>query len=234
MTPTTRRLVRLRFNLLVFVASLASALAQAPADFEKSIRAAMAPSIARQRASVEKQAASVARPKSPAGAQSFFTLPVVSGSAGTADCEPLPSEELDPVVDRAAQKEGVSSDLVHAVIEKESSARPCAVSSAGAVGLMQLMPATADEMEVQDPFDPEQNVEAGTRLLRLLLNRYDDNLPLALGAYNAGVRRVDEEGGVPQIPETLKYVAEIVRELSLQDKKKPAAPSQLGILDAIR
>lgn len=209
------------------MAALPTAWAQDPANFETSVRAAMASSIDKQRSSVEKQAASVARPSGAAGARSFFVLPLSSDNMPFVNCEPLAEEQLDPVIDRAALKEGVDSDLVHAVIEKESGARPCAVSSKGALGLMQLMPATADEMEVEDPFDVEQNVEAGTKLLRSLLDKYDNNLPLVLGAYNAGPGRVDEAGGVPQIPETLKYVADIVRKLSRQGEKKIAKQSEL-------
>jgi soluble lytic murein transglycosylase-like protein len=222
MIPTIPRLAQSLFNLTVFSAGLAPAWAQVPANFETSVRAAMAPAIAGQRSSVEKQAASLVRPNMPGGARPFFLPLIASDSISVVDCEPLPPEELDPVVEHAAQKEGVSSDLVHAVIEKESDGRPCAVSSSGAVGLMQLMPATADEMEVQDPFDAQQNVEAGTKLLKFLLNKYDDNLPLVLGAYNAGAGRVDEQGGIPQIPETLKYVADIIGKLSRQDEKKTA------------
>src|ERR1700680_728551 len=220
MIPTTRRLAQSLFSLTVLMAWLVPVWAQVSANFETSVRAAMAPSIASQRASVEKQAASVARPNMPAGERSFFVLLIASDSMPAVDCEPLPPKKLNPVIDSAAQKESVSNDLVHAVIEEESGARPCAVSSSGALGLMQLMPATADEMNVHDPFDAEQNVEAGTKLLKFLLNKYDDNLPLALGAYNAGAGRVDEEGGVPHISETLKYVADIVRKLSRQDEKK--------------
>jgi len=220
MIPTIRRLAQSLFSLTVFMAWLPPAVAQAPANFEASVRAAMAPSIAKQRSSVEKQAASVGQPNRAGNVRPFFGLPIASDGTPVVDCEPVPPEELDPVVEHAAQKEGVSSDLVHAVIEQESGARPCAVSSRGALGLMQLMPTTAEEMDVQDPFDPEQNVEAGTKLLKFLMNKYDDNLPLVLGAYNAGPGRVDEEAGVPQIPETLKYVADIVRKLNRQDEKK--------------
>jgi soluble lytic murein transglycosylase-like protein len=220
MIPTMPQLAQSLFSLTVVVVWLAPASAQVNTNFETSVRAAMAPSIASQRSSVEKQAASLVRPKLPAGARQFFVLPIATDNTAVVDCEPMPKEELDSMVDRAAQTEGVGSDLVHAVVEEESGARPCAVSPSGAVGLMQLMPSTADDMQVENPFDPEQNVEAGTKLLKFLLNKYDDNLPLALGAYNAGASRVDEEGDVPQIPETLKYVADIVRKLSRQDEKK--------------
>jgi soluble lytic murein transglycosylase-like protein len=133
----------------------------------------------------------------------------------------MPTDELNGLVDNAAQKEGVSADLIHAVIEEESAAKPCAISYSGAQGLMQLMPATADQLEVRDPFDPRQNIDAGTKLLKLLLNRYDNDIGLTLGAYNAGPSRVDQEGGIPQIPETLNYVSDILKKLHLLDEKKP-------------
>ena len=218
MIPTMPQLAQSLFNLTVVAAWLAPASAQVNGNFETSVSAAMAPSIASQRSSVEKQAASLVRPKMPAGARQFFVLPIAPDSPAVLDCEPMPKDELDPVVDHAA--EGVSSDLAYTVVEKESGAWPCALSSSGAVGSMQSIPSTADDMQVEDPFDPEQNVEAGTKLFKLLLNKYDDKLPLALGAYNAGAVRVDEEDGVSQIPETLKYVADIVRKLSRQDEKK--------------
>jgi len=91
---------------------------------------------------------------------------------------------------------------------------------------MQLMPATAEQFNVQDPLDPKQNVEAGAQLLKLLLGRYDNNLTLALSAYNAGSGRVDQEGGIPPIPETLNYVADILRKLRpTEDKPTGTAPS---------
>jgi soluble lytic murein transglycosylase-like protein len=91
---------------------------------------------------------------------------------------------------------------------------------------MQLMPAAAEEFNVQDPFDPKQNVEAGAQLLKLLLGKYDNNLTLALSAYNAGSGRVDQEGGIPPIPETLNYVADILRKLRpTEDKPTGPAPS---------
>jgi soluble lytic murein transglycosylase-like protein len=91
---------------------------------------------------------------------------------------------------------------------------------------MQLMPATAEQFNVQDPFDPKQNVEAGAKLLKLLLGKYDNDLTLTLSAYNAGSGRVDQEGGIPPIPETLNYVADILRKLRpTEDKPVEPAPA---------
>ena len=81
---------------------------------------------------------------------------------------------------------------------------------------MQLMPATADQFGVSDPFDPKQNVEAGTKLLKQLLAKYGGDVSLTLSAYNAGSGRVDRDGGVPQIPETQKYVTDILGKLDKQ------------------
>lgn len=130
-----------------------------------------------------------------------------------APCEPMPAGEISPLIRDASAREGVPEVLVRAVIERESAFRPCAVSSKGAQGLMQLMPGTALELGVRDPFDARQNVDAGTRLLKRLLERYQGDVELALGAYNAGPGRVDREGGVPAIPETRNYILEILKKL---------------------
>jgi soluble lytic murein transglycosylase-like protein len=195
-------------------------------DFEASVKAAMAPSIARQRAAIQKQAASVVPPVSRSTGSSFFTIPFPPLQMGAADCDPLPADQLDPLIDAAAQKMGVDPQLVRTVIDKESAGRPCALSAKGAEGLMQLMPATADEFDVDDPFDPRQNVEAGTKLLKSLLERYKNDPALALGAYNAGPARVDQEGGVPPIPETVDYVTAILDKLrSLEGKTESTTPT---------
>ena len=206
---------------------IASACAQTPANFEDRLRAAMAPSLAQQRASVRTQAAAAAKTAvANRAATSFFTEPPPIGLGLLAECDPLPAEQLNGIITGAAQKEGVSFDLIKAVLEEESDARPCAISFRGAEGLMQLMPATAEQFDVQDPFDPKQNIEAGAKLLKLLLARYDNNLTLALSAYNAGSGRVDQEGGIPPIPETLNYVADILRKLRpAEDKPAGSAPS---------
>jgi soluble lytic murein transglycosylase-like protein len=131
----------------------------------------------------------------------------------TAACDPIAVPLLDPIVKKASQDHGVESALLRAVIEQESAFRPCAVSPKGAQGLMQLMPATAAEFQVTDPFDPEQSVQAGTRLLKQLLEKYKGNLSLVLSAYNAGPARVDKDGGIPDVPETQEYVRRILAKL---------------------
>jgi len=128
-------------------------------------------------------------------------------------CEPLAPEAWLPLVRQAAVREGLAVELLTAVIQQESAFLPCVVSSKGAMGLMQLMPATAEMLGVKDPFDPRENVDAGARFLKELLVRYGGNLALALSAYNAGPRRVDAAGGVPPIPETQDYVKDILEKL---------------------
>lgn len=206
---------------LLFVGAVLGA--QSPTDFEASVKAAMAPSIARQRAAVERQEAAVTRRVPQSARSSFFTTPFSPAVEDAVDCDPLPSGQLDSLIEDAAQKTGVEAQLVRAVIDKESSDRPCALSPMGAEGLMQLMPATAEELEVDDPFDPKQNVEAGAKLLKSLLERYKNDPALALSAYNAGPSRVDQAGGVPPIPETTDYVTAILEKLRLLDG--PARPS---------
>jgi len=182
----------------------------------------MAASLEQQRASVAKQAAALSGKAAPAAA-SFFTVPWIDSSpqlapqaetsSGEPACDPLPNEQLDSLIQQSAQRESVRADLIRAVINQESGRRPCAVSAKGAQGLMQLMPATIEQFAVRDPFDPRQNVEAGTKLLKQLLTKYKGDLKLALSAYNAGSDRVDKDGGVPQIPETVNYVSEILAKL---------------------
>ncbi len=128
----------------------------------------------------------------------------------------MATTELDQLIDQNSKTQGVKSELIRAVISQESANRPCAVSVKGAQGLMQLMPATAEQFGVSDPFDPKQNVEAGTKLLKQLLAKYGGDVSLTLSAYNAGSGRVDRDGGVPQIPETQKYVTDILGKLDKQ------------------
>jgi soluble lytic murein transglycosylase-like protein len=174
----------------------------------------MATSIDQQRASVLKQVMSMTG--KPAAPGTFFTVPWVEGMSSRFNpppCDPMATPELEQLIEQNSKQHGVKSDLIRAVINQESGNRPCAVSSKGAQGLMQLMPATAEELGVADPFNAKQNVEAGTRLLKQLLDKYKGDVSLALAAYNAGSGRVDRDGGVPAIPETLGYITQILARL---------------------
>lgn len=117
------------------------------------------------------------------------------------------------MIELAAATNQVPSEVVREVARQESAFHPCAVSSKGAAGLMQLMPSTQAYLGVDDPFDPEESLMAGARLLRELLSRYNGSLPLALSAYNAGAKTVDRADGIPAIAETRNYVAQILSRL---------------------
>ena len=118
--------------------------------------------------------------------------------------------ELSPYIDRVASRHGLDPDLIHAVILAESAYREKALSAKGAMGLMQLMPDTAERLGVRDPWDPEQNIEGGARYLRFLLDRYNGDVELAVAAYNAGEGAVDKYGRtIPPYKETITYVKKV-------------------------
>jgi soluble lytic murein transglycosylase-like protein len=112
----------------------------------------------------------------------------------------------------AAERYRLDPELIRAVIKVESGFNPFAISEKGAMGLMQLMPGTAEEMQVVEPFEAEDNIMGGSRYLRKMLNLFEGNLQLGLAAYNAGPNRVLENGRIPKIPETEQYVEKVLRE----------------------
>ena len=118
--------------------------------------------------------------------------------------------DLDWIIYRAGEKQGVDPRFIHAVIKQESRYNPKAVSYVGAQGLMQMMPATAQRFGLKDPFDAKANVEAGTKYLKWLLKRFGGDVSLALAGYNAGEGAVDKYKGVPPYGETQNYVKKIV------------------------
>jgi soluble lytic murein transglycosylase-like protein len=121
----------------------------------------------------------------------------------------LDRDGVERIVREAAERHRVDPALIRAVIQTESGWNPAAVSRKGAGGLMQLVPATAQRFGVHDVFNPQQNVDAGARYLKTLLERYKGNLDLALAAYNAGEGAVDRHGGIPPFRETRNYVMKV-------------------------
>lgn len=122
---------------------------------------------------------------------------------------PVTMSRYDDLIRAHAGQHGLSPDLVRAVIKAESNFNPYAISAKGAMGLMQLMPATARELGVADPFHPDENIRGGVSYLASLLARYDQNVELALAAYNAGPGSVERYGRVPPYRETQNYVKKI-------------------------
>lgn len=142
-------------------------------------------------------------PRARAGA-----VEALAASPAAAGPRPSPST-LRVLVERVAGRVGIDTRLAHAVVRAESNYDPLAISRAGAMGLMQIMPVIAREYRVTDPFNPEQNLEAGMRHLRRLLGRFDDPRR-ALAAYNAGETAVARYGGIPPYRETQSYVRRIL------------------------
>ncbi len=121
-----------------------------------------------------------------------------------------PKAQILSMIDKVAQKHGVDEKLVRALVRQESGFNPNATSHCGAMGLMQLMPATAKSLGVTDAYNPVQNVEGGVKYLKSMLNKYNGNVILALAAYNAGPGAVDKYGTVPPYGETQNYVKSIL------------------------
>jgi soluble lytic murein transglycosylase-like protein len=178
------------------------AAAKPPETFQSSMEKQRA-AIAIQRQAVRKQSEMAAQ----------WRAATPSETESAADCDPIEDPELSPLIDKAARQHQLQPKLIRGVIEQESAFHACAISSKGAKGLMQLMPAAIDHFKVTDVFDPQQNIEAGASFLRQLLDKYKGDLKLALAAYNAGPATVDKTGGIPDIKETQDYVEQIMKKI---------------------
>jgi soluble lytic murein transglycosylase-like protein len=164
-------------------------------------------------------------PRLPASAEKPISSPF---ARSTPNSPSMPN--LDEVVTSASGRYRLDPDLVNSVIKAESGFNVRAVSPKGAQGLMQLMPNTASQLGVPNAFDPQANIEGGTKYLRELMERYNFDLVKALAAYNAGPQRVEQFGGVPPYYETRAYVARIVRDFN----KKKAAQEKAAAASAAK
>lgn len=160
--------------------------------------------------------------QAPEGQKTVETALNKDDAASAAAKKPSPARAVDPIaapsehasiqqaILSAARKYDLPAGLIRSVIRCESNFQPDAVSHAGAQGLMQLMPATADDLGVANPFDIEQNIDGGSRYLRWMLDRFDGDIEKALAAYNAGPGTVSRYGGVPPYRETQAYVKKVM------------------------
>jgi soluble lytic murein transglycosylase-like protein len=154
----------------------------------------------------------------------------------------VPEAKLSPVdlremLNKAGQEKNLDVDLLASLVKAESGGNARALSRAGARGLMQLMPATASGLGVQDSFKPDQNVRGGSTYLDSLLTRYHDNLALALAAYNAGPAAVDKYRGIPPYRETRAYVARVIHEFNRRVRVREAEarrPTQIAATQTSR
>ena len=209
-----------RLSLVAIVGMKVPALSPQSVPQKEEAHAAItaehyAGSVEAMRLSIDKQKAAVRLQVGEGGVSaSFFTTPWVTPQVlvPPPQCAPIAESDLVPLVKEAALAQDISPGLIRAVIRRESASLPCAISGKGAVGLMQLMPDTAQQFS-SDPYDAKQNIQAGSRYLKQLLTRYKGDTRLALAAYNAGPERVDAAGGVPSISETTAYVEAILKEI---------------------
>jgi soluble lytic murein transglycosylase-like protein len=148
-----------------------------------------------------------------------------TGSAAfQAETDPAPPMGINEAVARIAAEHSLPAQLIHSVIKVESNYNPYAVSSKGALGMMQLIPETARRFGVKNVFNPEENIQGGAKYLRYLLDLFAGSYPLALAAYNAGEAAVARYGGIPPYPETKNYVLLVRRQLELAKKAEAKAP----------
>ena len=160
------------------------------------------------------------------GTRQMYDLFYFRPGAGSAYSGTASPAAISQYIDSAAELHQIDPLLVKAVIKAESNFNPRAMSSKGAQGLMQLMPGTARDMNVRNPFDAKQNIFGGTRYLRAMLNNFNGDIELSLAAYNAGPNRVAPIGAIPNIPETKAYVTKVLHHYKAYRRGKIASTAQ--------
>ncbi len=200
--------------------TLAAELREGPASFSAALRQASSGQQATASASATSQSPASALPASsmyPATAALPQTSLGASTPSGTSSAAPAEASaggeagaQYAPLVEAAAQRNGIDPAVLHGLIQQESGFDPNSRSGAGAVGLTQLMPSTAASLGVSEPLDPAQSIEGGARYLGEMLQRFGGNVEDALAAYNAGPGAVERYGGVPPYAETQQYVGKVL------------------------
>lgn len=165
-----------------------------------------------------------------------LTVSGTEPSIAVPDVPKTKTEQFTPIIEKYARDFKLDPSLIHSIIATESDFNPKAVSPKGAQGLMQLMPATAARLGVNNSFDPEQNIRGGVQHFRWLMDNFNNDLQLSLAAYNAGENLVQRLGRVPEIKETREYVKKVTRiydkkQLAAQPQDQPAVPQTYRFID---
>ena len=168
------------------------------------------------------------RPEEITGVETVADQRMEGTAASTSSHATLNPADLHEMLNEAGQEHNLDVDLLASVVKAESNGNARAVSRAGAQGLMQLMPATASNLGVEDSFKPGENVRGGSTYLDELLRRYHENLSLALAAYNAGPAAVDRYNGIPPYRETQLYVARVIHEFNRRVRAREAEGGKPG------
>lgn len=142
--------------------------------------------------------------------QTMYTKPITNYVPTNVQTKLSSANNFEQIIEKAAEKYQLPAKLIHSIIKHESNFNPNAVSRAGAAGLMQLMPRTAQSLGVKNAFDPMDNIFGGSKYIRQMLDRYNGDIRLALAAYNAGPGNVDKYNGVPPFKETQNYVSKVM------------------------
>jgi soluble lytic murein transglycosylase-like protein len=157
-------------------------------------------------------------------------MPAQGAAPALASSEGASTTQYDALIEAAAQRNGVDPAVLHGLIQQESNFDPGAQSSAGAMGLTQLMPGTASSLGVSDPMNAAESIEGGARYLGQLLSQFGGNTTEALAAYNAGPGAVQQYGGVPPYAETQSYVSKVLGYADAYRQSHPSATPQLGAI----